>query len=128
MTYIVKPQFHHPSLSTNKLGFTRRDYEGRVSTLCAGCGHDSISAAKVISITAGVTYTLGWFCQTLDGATKRASLPKGWAPDSLTLDRALMLLNLRVHVIRLYKSDQHKSVHHLLLHEQDLVQIAPLLP
>ena len=47
MTYIVKPQFHHPSLSTNKLGFTRRDYEGRVSTLCAGCGHDSISAAIV---------------------------------------------------------------------------------
>ena len=47
MTYIVKPQFHHPSLPTNKLGFTRRDYEGRVSTLCAGCGHDSISAAIV---------------------------------------------------------------------------------
>jgi len=47
MTYIVKPQFHHPSLTTNKLGFTRRDYEGRVSTLCAGCGHDSISAAII---------------------------------------------------------------------------------
>ncbi|MFZ5669471.1 MAG: 2-oxoacid:ferredoxin oxidoreductase subunit beta [Pseudomonadota bacterium] len=47
MTYIAKPRFHHPSLSTNKLGFTRRDYEGRVSTLCAGCGHDSISAAIV---------------------------------------------------------------------------------
>ena len=47
MTYIVKPQFHHPALPTNKLGFTRRDYEGRVSTLCAGCGHDSISAAIV---------------------------------------------------------------------------------
>jgi DNA topoisomerase I len=24
----------------------------------------------------------------------RASLPKGWAPESLTLERALMLLNL----------------------------------
>ncbi|MDP1631187.1 MAG: 2-oxoacid:ferredoxin oxidoreductase subunit beta [Caulobacter sp.] len=47
MTYIVKPQFHHPSLPTNALGFTRRDYEGKVSTLCAGCGHDSISAAIV---------------------------------------------------------------------------------
>ena len=47
MTYIVKPQFHHPSLPTNSLGFTRRDYEGKVSTLCAGCGHDSISAAIV---------------------------------------------------------------------------------
>ena len=47
MTYIVKPQFHHPSLNRNALGFTRRDYEGKVSTLCAGCGHDSISAAIV---------------------------------------------------------------------------------
>jgi 2-oxoglutarate/2-oxoacid ferredoxin oxidoreductase subunit beta len=47
MTYIVKPKFHHPSLRENALGFTRRDYEGKVSTLCAGCGHDSISAAIV---------------------------------------------------------------------------------
>lgn len=47
MTYIAKPQFHHPSLKHNALGFTRRDYEGKVSTLCAGCGHDSISAAIV---------------------------------------------------------------------------------
>jgi 2-oxoglutarate/2-oxoacid ferredoxin oxidoreductase subunit beta len=47
MTYILKPQLHHPKLPTNGLGFTRRDYEGRVSTLCAGCGHDSISAAIV---------------------------------------------------------------------------------
>ena len=47
MTYISKPEFHHPSLQTNALGFTRRDYEGKVSTLCAGCGHDSISAAIV---------------------------------------------------------------------------------
>ena len=29
------------------MGLTRRDYEGPVSTLCAGCGHDSISAAIV---------------------------------------------------------------------------------
>src|SRR5271157_5627763 len=47
MTYIAKPKFHHPSLPTNALGFTHRDYEGSVSTLCAGCGHDSISAAIV---------------------------------------------------------------------------------
>jgi 2-oxoglutarate/2-oxoacid ferredoxin oxidoreductase subunit beta len=47
MTYIAKPKFHHPKLPTNKLGFTRRDYEGSVSTLCAGCGHDSISAAII---------------------------------------------------------------------------------
>jgi 2-oxoglutarate/2-oxoacid ferredoxin oxidoreductase subunit beta len=47
MTYIAKPKLHHPKLPTNKLGFTHRDYEGAVSTLCAGCGHDSISAAII---------------------------------------------------------------------------------
>jgi len=47
MTYITKPRLHHPSLQPNKVGYTRRDYEGRVSTLCAGCGHDSISAALI---------------------------------------------------------------------------------
>jgi 2-oxoglutarate ferredoxin oxidoreductase subunit beta len=47
MTYLTKPKFHHPSLPTNKLGFTRRDYEASNSTLCAGCGHDSISAAII---------------------------------------------------------------------------------
>jgi 2-oxoglutarate ferredoxin oxidoreductase subunit beta len=47
MTYIAKPRLHHPSLVPNKVGYTRRDYEGKISTLCAGCGHDSISAAIV---------------------------------------------------------------------------------
>jgi len=47
VTYIAKPRLHHPELPKNKLGFTRRDYEGSVSTLCAGCGHDSISAAII---------------------------------------------------------------------------------
>lgn len=47
MTYLAKPKLHHPSLTCNALGFTRRDYEGAVSTLCAGCGHDSISAAII---------------------------------------------------------------------------------
>jgi 2-oxoglutarate/2-oxoacid ferredoxin oxidoreductase subunit beta len=47
MTYIAKPRLHHPTLATNNVGFTRRDYEGKVSTLCAGCGHDSISAAII---------------------------------------------------------------------------------
>jgi 2-oxoglutarate ferredoxin oxidoreductase subunit beta len=47
MTYLTKPKLHHPQLPTNKLGYTRRDYEGAVSTLCAGCGHDSISAAII---------------------------------------------------------------------------------
>jgi 2-oxoglutarate ferredoxin oxidoreductase subunit beta len=47
MTYISKPRLHHPTLKPNKVGYTRRDYEGRISTLCAGCGHDSISAAII---------------------------------------------------------------------------------
>ena len=47
MTYLAKPKLHHPALGRNALGYTRRDYEGTVSTLCAGCGHDSISAAIV---------------------------------------------------------------------------------
>jgi 2-oxoglutarate/2-oxoacid ferredoxin oxidoreductase subunit beta len=47
MSYLPKPRFRHPGLPKNKLGYTRRDYEGTVSTLCAGCGHDSISAAIV---------------------------------------------------------------------------------
>ena len=47
MTYIAKPRLRHPDLPKNALGFTRRDYEGAVSTLCAGCGHDSISAAII---------------------------------------------------------------------------------
>ena len=47
MTYIVKPINHHPNLEKNALGLTRRDYEGTISTLCAGCGHDSISAAVI---------------------------------------------------------------------------------
>ena len=47
MTFIVKPKLHHPQLAPNALGYTRRDYEGSVSTLCAGCGHDSVSAAII---------------------------------------------------------------------------------
>ena len=47
MTYLTKPKLHHPKLPENALGFTRRDYEGAVSTLCAGCGHDSISGAII---------------------------------------------------------------------------------
>ena len=47
MTYLAKPRLHHPGLVANDLGYTRRDYEGSVSTLCAGCGHDSISASII---------------------------------------------------------------------------------
>src|ERR1700694_1068721 len=47
MTSLPKPKFHHPALPKNALGYTHRDYEGSVSTLCAGCGHDSISGAII---------------------------------------------------------------------------------
>lgn len=47
MTYVLKPKFRHKEIEVNKLGFTHRDYEGSVSTLCAGCGHDSISASII---------------------------------------------------------------------------------
>ncbi|MCP5084336.1 MAG: 2-oxoacid:ferredoxin oxidoreductase subunit beta [Alphaproteobacteria bacterium] len=47
MSYIQKPTAFHPALKKNKLGLTRRDYEGAMSTLCAGCGHDSITAAII---------------------------------------------------------------------------------
>jgi 2-oxoglutarate ferredoxin oxidoreductase subunit beta len=41
------PTFRHPELPVNELGYTKADYEGSISTLCAGCGHDSISGAIV---------------------------------------------------------------------------------
>jgi 2-oxoglutarate ferredoxin oxidoreductase subunit beta len=45
MPSITKPIAAHPSLQRNEIGLTIRDYEGTMSTLCAGCGHDSITAA-----------------------------------------------------------------------------------
>ena len=47
MTFLAKPKLLRPDTPRNTLGYTRRDYEGAISTLCAGCGHDSISAAIV---------------------------------------------------------------------------------
>lgn len=47
MSYISKPKVAHPSLPRNNLGLTERDYEGGMSTLCAGCGHDSITGALI---------------------------------------------------------------------------------
>lgn len=47
MPSITKPIVLHPSLQPNSLGLTVRQYEGSMSTLCAGCGHDSITAAIV---------------------------------------------------------------------------------
>lgn len=47
MTYIRKPKVNYAGQHTNELGLNLRDYEGGLSTLCAGCGHDSITAAIV---------------------------------------------------------------------------------
>lgn len=47
MPSIAKPVATHPSLQRNELGLTLRDYEGAMSTLCAGCGHDSITSAII---------------------------------------------------------------------------------
>ena len=49
MSYQI-PKFRHPDLPVNDLGYTKADYEGSISTLCAGCGHDSISGAIVKSV------------------------------------------------------------------------------
>ena len=47
MSFITKPKVNFKGLKRNALGMTLRDYEGTMSTLCAGCGHDAISAAFV---------------------------------------------------------------------------------
>jgi len=47
MSYIAKPKVTHSGLPRNSLGLNVRDYEGSMSTLCAGCGHDSVTAAIV---------------------------------------------------------------------------------
>ena len=46
MTF-ARPKIDLPGQKVNELGLTLRDYEGSLSTLCAGCGHDSITAALV---------------------------------------------------------------------------------
>lgn len=47
MTYLSKPNLSPPGIPKNKLGLSRRDYEAGLSTLCAGCGHDSTTQAIV---------------------------------------------------------------------------------
>src|SRR5580765_1066965 len=47
MPSIAKPIVTHPSLAENSLGLNLRAYEGAMSTLCAGCGHDSVTAAII---------------------------------------------------------------------------------
>jgi 2-oxoglutarate ferredoxin oxidoreductase subunit beta len=46
MTF-VRPTFRHPDSPKNALGYTKKFYEGALSTLCAGCGHDSVSGAII---------------------------------------------------------------------------------
>ncbi len=50
MPSIAKPIVTHPSLAKNALGLTVRAYEGAMSTLCAGCGHDSVTAAIIRAV------------------------------------------------------------------------------
>jgi len=50
MSFINKPKIAKLDLPRNDLGLTRRDYEGAMSTLCAGCGHDSVTAAIIEAV------------------------------------------------------------------------------
>lgn len=50
MSFIAKPKVAHPQLPRNELGLTVRDYEGAMSTLCAGCGHDSITGSIIQAV------------------------------------------------------------------------------
>ncbi len=45
MTSFVKPKIRRQNEPLNELGLARSDYDGAMSTLCAGCGHDSVTAA-----------------------------------------------------------------------------------
>lgn len=47
MSFIRKPKIDYKGQRRNALGLSIRDYEGGMSTLCAGCGHDSITTAIV---------------------------------------------------------------------------------
>ena len=47
MSFITKPAVIHPRSPRNALNMTVRDYEGGMSTLCAGCGHDSVTGALI---------------------------------------------------------------------------------
>ncbi|MHB8325672.1 MAG: thiamine pyrophosphate-dependent enzyme [Candidatus Dormibacteria bacterium] len=47
MPSIIKPLIPLVPLALNELGLTLQDYAGGMSTLCAGCGHDSVTAALI---------------------------------------------------------------------------------
>jgi Pyruvate:ferredoxin oxidoreductase and related 2-oxoacid:ferredoxin oxidoreductases, beta subunit len=50
MSYIKKPNIALSNAPKNELGMTYTDYEGAMSTLCAGCGHDSITGAIIQTV------------------------------------------------------------------------------
>ena len=45
MVSFIKPKIRKKGERTNEIGLVRSDYDGAMSTLCAGCGHDSVTAA-----------------------------------------------------------------------------------
>ncbi len=45
MTSFARPKIIRKNEPRNALGLTRADYDGVMSTLCAGCGHDAITAS-----------------------------------------------------------------------------------
>ena len=45
MVSFTKPKIRRKNEPTNDIGLIRSDYDGAMSTLCAGCGHDSVTAA-----------------------------------------------------------------------------------
>jgi len=44
MSSTMQPPAAAPNKNVNRLGFTINEYKGNDSTLCAGCGHDAITA------------------------------------------------------------------------------------
>jgi 2-oxoglutarate ferredoxin oxidoreductase subunit beta len=50
VSYIQKPKILRDNAKRNELGMTYNDYEGSMSTLCAGCGHDSITGAIIETV------------------------------------------------------------------------------
>lgn len=45
MSSFAKPKIRRKNAEVNEIGLLRQDYDGPMSTLCAGCGHDSVTAA-----------------------------------------------------------------------------------
>src|SRR5689334_22415088 len=46
MPSITKPIATHPTLQRTALGLTTRESEASISTVCPGCGHESITAGS----------------------------------------------------------------------------------